>query len=102
MIDIMEVQNNDLFVFNSDVKKAENVLSTQLGYLVYAPDFGCDLEYFLQESFTFQNEAFKSYLMQRLAESSIDVQTVIDVTSTFTKQFNFKLAEVKSDGNLMR
>jgi phage baseplate assembly protein W len=102
MIDIMEVQGSDLYVFDSGIKKAENVMTTQLGSLAYAPTFGCDINFFLDDKFSFQNEAFKSYLIQRLAESLIDISSIVEETETFAKTLTFNLSENKTDGGLVR
>ena len=42
MIDIVSV-SDDIGLFDSQISKAKNVLSTQLGSLEYEQDFGIDL-----------------------------------------------------------
>jgi hypothetical protein len=101
MIDIMEI-GTDLGVQNSKVKRAENVLSVQLGSLEYAEDLGIDLAYFLSEDFEFQNESFKSYLLQRLAEHSIDVTEVIETIDSLYNKYIFNLAQDNKNSSLMR
>lgn len=87
MLDIVEVKNGDLNVFDAIVCKAGNVLSIQLGSLEYAPDFGVDLRFFLQSDFQFQNESFKAYLVQRLAESQVNVAKVVDTVNTLSEKY---------------
>ncbi len=101
MIDIVEI-TDDLQLFDSSVSKAKNVLSVQLGSLTYAPDFGVDLRYFLTENFEFQNEAFKSYLLKRLAESSIDVSSVLDTVEALFSKYTFNLAQNKQGTGFVR
>jgi hypothetical protein len=101
MIDIMEI-TTDIGILNSNVKKAENILSVQLGSLEYASDLGVDLAYFLSEDFQFQNEAFKSYLLQRLAESSIDVMSVVETVNTLYDSLVFNLPAGNATTALMR
>jgi hypothetical protein len=101
MIDIMEI-TTDLGVLNSKIKRAENVLSIQLGSLEYAPDFGVDLDYFLAEDFQFQNTAFKSYLLQRLAESSIDVMSVVELVEKLYTTMTFNLTPENLNTALVR
>lgn len=62
MIDIAEF-NGDLVLVDTNVGKAQNVLSIQLGSLYYAEDFGIDLAYFLSEEFEFTNDSFRSLLV---------------------------------------
>jgi len=100
MIDVSEI-GTDLGVFDSSVPKAANVLSVQLGNLDYAPDFGVDLRYFLNENFQFQNESFQAYLIKRLAESSIDVASVVTTFEALFHQYTFNLAANKSTDGLV-
>jgi hypothetical protein len=101
MIDIMEI-TTDIGVLNSSIKKAENVLSVQLGKLEYAQEFGIDLEYFLDENFKFQNESFKSYLLQRLSESSIDVMSIIDTAESLYNNMVFNLTPENQTSAMVR
>lgn len=73
MKDITGVGPHDLNVANSQVPRAGNALMVQIGSLEYLPDWGIDLAYFLDENVKFQNAAFLTYLVQRLAELSINV-----------------------------
>jgi hypothetical protein len=91
MIDIVSI-DTDLRVLNSKTERAKNVLSVQLGSLEYASDFGVDLAYFMSEDYIFQNESFKAYLIQRLAESSIDVASVIETFETLYSSLVFNLS----------
>lgn len=98
MNDIASI-GTDISIYDTSIKKAENVLDTQLGSLVYATDFGIDKRYFLQEGFQFQNESFRAYCLQRLAESGIDVLSVMSVVNTFTNELTFTLpAQVENSG----
>lgn len=76
--------------------KAANVLQVQLGDLEYAPDFGIDLDFFLAEDLTFQNESFKAYLVQRLSEHNVNVNAVRDVLTRFTKELTFEVGPTES------
>lgn len=96
MIDITSAGPQGLSLFNTQVTKATNVLSTQIGALEYLPPtFGIDLEYFLSEEFRFQNDSFKAYLVQQLAQNSINVASVVEVVENLfeTLQFNLKAPE---------
>lgn len=98
MIDIVGVgegPGGDLRVFNAQTSKGANVLSVQLGYLEYAPDFGVDLEYFIQEDFQFQNDSFKAYLIQRLTESGVNVSQVLDQIDGLMKKLTFTVGNVE-------
>lgn len=103
MLDIIEVSDGkDLVVMDSAVAKAGNVLSIQLGSLEYAPDFGVDLKYFLQSEFQFQNESFKAYCVQRLAESQINVSQVVELIQTLYAKYTYYVGDQKqSTGGLI-
>lgn len=77
MIDIVEV-THDLIVYDTNIPKASNILKTQVGSLTFAPDFGIDLKYFLTENLRFQNESFKAYIIQVLANHGINANAIID------------------------
>jgi hypothetical protein len=101
MIDVVEI-NSDMRFYDTNVKRAENVLATQLGSLDYEPDFGIDLRYFLSEEFEFQNESFRAYLLQRLAESNIDVSSILEVVETLYTQYTFNLTGRENSTALVR
>ena len=102
MIDITNV-GEDLTIQNAQVPKAANVLSIQLGSLEYAQTFGIDLAFFLDEDFQFQNESFKSYLIQRLSESHVNVNQVTDTLAQFYRQYTFEVGEpTTASGGLIR
>lgn len=96
MKDIIEIKmGEDLKVFDSVVAKAGNVLSVQLGSLEYAPDFGVDLRFFLESEFKFQNESFKAYLVQRLAENQINVAQVIQSVDPLFQKYIYSVGDTK-------
>jgi hypothetical protein len=100
MTDITSI-SDDLNVFDSQVSKAGNILSVQLGSLEYAQDFGIDLKYFLDEGFRFQNESFKSYLIERLANSGINVASVIETVENLYQQYTLNLSPEETQGGLI-
>lgn len=97
MMDIVSV-GTDLQFFDTDVTKASNILSVQLASLEYAPDFGIDLKYFLDENFRFQNESFKSYLIERLANSAINVTSVLELIESLYAKYVFNLQPPSESG----
>lgn len=102
MIDIVAV-STDLQLYDAQSPKAANVLSVQLGALEYAPDFGIDMEFFLNPAFQYQTESFKSYLIQRLSESLVNVNEVLDVVDRFTETFVFYVGDPdQNNGSLIR
>ena len=99
MIDIVgigEGPGGDVRVFDAQTSKAANVLSVQIGYLEYEPTFGIDLEFFIQEDFQFQNESFKSYLIQRLSESNVNVASVTDEVMKLFRKLTFRVGDSKT------
>lgn len=104
MIDIIEAQQGmDLGVYNTQTPRAANILSVQLGSLEYAPDLGIDLRYFLSEDFKIENESFKAYLIEVLANQGINVAAVADVVASLYETFVFNLSpEENSTGMVAR
>lgn len=93
MIDIISTTNGlDIGVYDTNTTKAANVLSVQLGALEYAPDLGIDLNYFLSEDFRFQNESFKSYCVNILAQNGINVTEVLDENQSLFSDFIFNIS----------
>jgi hypothetical protein len=91
----------DAGAIDTSIYRAGNILSVQIGNLEYAPDLGIDLAYFLSEDFIFQNESFKSYLVQILANYSINVESVIEVINSLYTNLTFKIPPSDSGGGLI-
>jgi hypothetical protein len=100
MIDIVSV-GADIGLYDSQTEKAKNILSVQLGSLEYAPDLGIDLEYFLSEDFRFQNESFKAYLIEVLANNGINVASVVDQVEDLHRQYTFNLTPEETGSGLV-
>lgn len=100
MIDIINA-DQDIGLFDTQTTKAANILSVQVGSLAYAPDLGIDLRYFLDEDFRFQNESFKAYLVQVLAENSVNVSSVIEEVEDLFTKLTFNVTPSESEGALI-
>lgn len=100
MIDIVSI-GADIGVYNTQTSRAANILSVQLGALEYAQDLGIDLKYFLSEDFRFQNESFKSYLVQVLANNGINVSSVVEVVEALFSNYTFNLTPPETSGGLI-
>lgn len=100
MIDIISV-GTDIGVYDTQTTRAANILSVQVAALEYAPDLGIDLRYFLSEDLRFQNEGFKSYLIQVLANSGINVAEVVDTVENLFVQYTFKLIPAETSTGLV-
>lgn len=96
MIDIVGFANNDIQLFDTQTERAANILSTQLGALEYAKDFGIDLRYFLTESISFQDESFKGYMVQNLATRGINVSSLVEVINALDADYNIKLSPAET------
>lgn len=102
MIDIISAENGlDLGIYDTQTQKAANILSIQLGSLEYLPDFGIDLAYFLSEQTEFQNESFLSYLVQVLANNSINVSSVINVVQRLYNNYLFEITDQSNNTGLI-
>ena len=103
MIDISDVSSDGLEVFDSLTPRATNILSVQLGALEYASELGIDLRYFLDEALKFENESFKSYLVQVLANNGINVSTVEEELQSLYNELTFNISpEENSTGMVAR
>jgi len=100
MMDITSI-SDDFEMFDTQTSRAKNLLNVQLGSLEYAPDIGIDLEYFLGEDFRIQNESFKAYLIQVLANFGINVSTVTEVVEDLYTQYTFNLTPSESSTGLV-
>jgi hypothetical protein len=103
MIDIVSATEGlDLGTFDTQTCKAANVLSVQLGDLEYAATLGIDLKYFLSEDFRFQNDSFKAYLVEVLANNRINVSSVIDTLQSLFAVYAFNLSAEEKSGLIAR
>lgn len=101
MIDITSSNGGDLGLFDTDIERAKNLLSIQIGALEYLPDFGIDLKYFLQEGVEFQNESFKAYLIQRMASYNINVTGVLEVVNALFESLTFSIGNRSTGDGLV-
>ncbi len=83
MIDITSYNDTtkDLNVFNTQAPKAGNILSVQVGALEYAKDLGIDMRYFLSDEFKVQNDSFKAYIIEVLANRGVNVASVLETVN---------------------
>lgn len=100
MTDIIRIEDGeDLGVQDTQAPRAANILSVQVQSLEYAQDLGIDLRYFLKADFTFQNESFRSYLVEVLANNGINVSSISETVNSLYQQLSFSLsAEDQGDG----
>ncbi len=93
MIDISHISDgDDLGFFNTQTVRAGNILSVQFGSLEYAPDLGIDMNFFLSDSYRFQNDSFKAYLIEVLANQGINVAQLIDTLDSLSEKYTFVLS----------
>lgn len=100
MIDIAD-QNTDLVLLDTQAPKAKNILNVQIGSLEYAQDLGIDLEYFLKDDLRFQNESFKAYLTQVLANRGVRVTELTETLNALYADYLFKIAPEENDTALI-
>lgn len=100
MIDIVSI-GNDIGIFDTQTSRAANILSIQIGSLEYEPELGIDLKYFLSEDFRFQNDSFRSYLIETLANRGINVASVITLVEDLFSKYEFNLSAEDTNGGLI-
>lgn len=99
---ILGAPGQDLGVKETDVPRAVNILAVQFGSLEYAPNFGRDLDFFLQPEFDWQNESFKRYLLEVLSRHGINVSGIDEQIDDLLTQYIIKIAPPNSDDGLVR
>jgi len=89
---------NDLFFKDNVLRrqdtsifKGRNILSTQEGYLHYAPTFGIDYDLFFGQDYRIQTETFRSYAITKLAENGINPLEVLTQEGTFDTLLNIQI-----------
>lgn len=103
MTDIVSVGASGMEVYNTQTQRAANILQVQLGSLEYAQDLGIDLKYFLTENIKFQDDSFKAYIVQVLASNGINVESLVEVMSSLSTDYNINLSpEETSSGLIVR
>lgn len=104
MIDIIEVSAGplgDINLYDTQTCRAANILSVQLGDLEYAQAMGIDLRYFLSENVKFQNESFKSYLVEVLANNGINVTSVLETLENLFSQYTINLSPEETTSGMV-
>lgn len=100
MKDIAEI-GTDLVILDTQTNRAANILSVQLGSLEYDPTMGIDLDYFLSEGIRFQNDSFKGYLVEQLANRGINVTNVQDTVQTLFEQYIINISPEETSTGLV-
>lgn len=93
---------NDLEFLPSELPRAENLITTQLGDLFYQPDWGVDLAYFLDPNYTIQAEAFESYLLQKMGFWGMNILNFIAKQQKFIRQMIFNFGAPKGNDTMIR
>ena len=101
MIDLIAYSSGDVGTYDTQTTKAANILSVQLGSLEYAQTLGIDLEFFLTENFKFQNESFKAYLVEVLANNGINVAEIIDQVEALSSNYIFNISPEETSTGLI-
>lgn len=102
MIDIVSsIYGQDIGIYDTQTMQAQNILAVQLGSLEYAQDLGIDLRYFLSEDFKFQNESFKAYCVEVLANRGINVSSVVEEIENLFSTFTFNITPEETSSGLI-
>lgn len=91
MIDLFIDKDGVLRASNTSLYKAKNVLETQIGHLVYAPDFGIDYNLFFGGEFKIQTATFQAYAISKLSENGVNPLDVITQEGKFDATLNIQL-----------
>lgn len=96
--DIYLDNNGNLQVANTDVFKAENILSIQIGTLYYAQTLGIDLARFIDSDVAIQPETFRAYTIQELTRQGVQLETVETATDNFIATITYTATEPDTEG----
>jgi hypothetical protein len=99
--DIVSTEGDDLRISASDVPRAGNILSVQVGSLEYAPSFGVDTAFFLTSEFRLQNSSFQAHLIERLLAHQVNVVSVLSVLQQFQERLIFSIEPVNAGTELI-
>ncbi len=103
MLDIVSAGGGlDIGLYDTQTVRAANILSVQVGALEYSPLLGIDLAYFLSPDFKFQNASFKSYLVEVLANNSINVASLTEAIDNLFSIYGFNLSADQKSGFIAR
>ena len=95
-------QKNDLEFMASELPRAENLIGVQLGSLVFQPDWGVDLQHFLNPNYEIQAECFESHLIQRIGFWGMNVIDFIPKQGKFIREMIFNFTNTKDSNSMMR
>lgn len=90
MIDINLNQNN-LVIVNTSIYKAKNLLETQIGSLIYAPNFGIEYDLFFGEDLRIQKETFVAYAISQLSANGINPIETLTSDGKFDTRLNINI-----------
>ena len=100
-MDIVGFDSKGMQTYDTQTEQAANILGTQLGALEYAPDLGIDLRYFLTEKISFQDDSFKAYIVQSLAQRGINVASLVEVLKALNADYLINLSPVENSTGLI-
>lgn len=95
-------QANDLEFVSSELSRAENLIGVQLGTLKYQPDWGVDLDYFLNPNYEIQAECFEAHLLQRIGFWGMNVLDFMHKQGSFMREMIFNFGTPKDTNSMMR
>jgi hypothetical protein len=82
MIDIETVIDGGK-VRDTDLWKAENLLTTNQGSLYYLPEFGINLDLFFSQGYNIQFESFKAYVTNAMVQNGISIARISETIDRF-------------------
>jgi len=90
MIDL-KFKDNKLTAVDTSIFKGRNILSTQAGWLKYAPEFGIDYDLFFSQDYRIQTKTFEAYAISKLSEFGINPLEVLTQENTLDADLNIQI-----------
>lgn len=92
MTDIQSI-DTDIKLLDTVIYRADNLLKTQIGKLVYAADFGIELDFFLNADFEISTLVFENYIQQVIGEYGISIIAVEKIVEKFKDKLKLTLTD---------
>ena len=83
MIDVKSFGSDSAKDTKNDKYKALNLLAVQLREKNYAPDFGIDLDFFINSDYEITPKTFTTHILKRLSDYAVAVDRVENVVDDF-------------------
>jgi len=83
-------------ILETDVFKAENLLSTNIGSLYFLPLFGISMDLFFDQDYNIQFESFSAYITDTMVNFGIDILSTRKQIDKFISELIMNIGDTKN------